>query len=99
MAMQTPYLDVVVDRGLPVDDANLVFASTDERGTPGALNSWVFEQLGLSPKLLAEAAEKLEKGYAMLPIRPGLTVALIVTVGQQDSKQLLERNLSAFVKD
>ena len=99
MAVQAPYLDIVIDRSLPVEDANLVFASTDDRGTPGALNSWVFEQLGLPPKLLAEAAEKLEKGYAILRIRPGLTVALIVTVGQQDSKQLLERNLSALVKD
>ena len=99
MAVQAPYLDVVIDRSLPVGSASLVFASTDERGTPGALNSWVFEQLGLSPKLLAGAAEKLDKGYAILRIRPGLTLVLIVTVGQQDSKQLLERNLSALVKE
>jgi hypothetical protein len=99
MAVQAPSLDVFVDRNLPIEGANLVFASTDDKGTPGALNSWVFEQLGLSPKLLAGAAEKLEKGYAILRIRPGLTLVLIVTVGQQESQRLLERNLSALVKD
>ena len=71
MAVQAPSLDVFVDRNLPIEGANLVFASTDDRGTPGALNSWVFEQLGLSPKLLAAAAEKLEKGYAISTDTPG----------------------------
>jgi hypothetical protein len=95
MASQASSLEITVGRALPLDGCNLIFASTDSQGTPGALNRWVLGQLGLTTTALSNAAKSLDRGYAIVRPNKSQTLVLIVTVGSRDSKQLLKLNLSA----
>jgi hypothetical protein len=97
MAAQASSLEITVGRALPLDGCNLIFASTDSQGTPGALNRWVLSQLGLATTALSDAAKSLDRGYAIVRPNTSQTLVLVVTVGSQDSKQLLKLNLSAVL--
>ena len=94
MSAQSPMLDVTIGPDLSLDGCDLIFAPTDERGTPGALNTWVLGQLDLSVSLLSSIGDDLSHGYAIAPIDSSRRLAFVVTVGTVSSKKLLAGNLA-----
>jgi hypothetical protein len=97
MAQLTIGLDVTIGRNLPLDDCDLVFASTDSVGTPGTLNTSVLAQLGMSREVLKRVSKQLGKGFAIESRDGGQTLALVVTVGRPQSGQILEKNITRLL--
>ena len=80
----------------PVGD--VIFASTDAYGTPGQLNAYVLEQLGLDRSAMPNA-KTLSAGYCL--VRAGKQIlCFVVTIDPSiGSAQALERNLLAALGD
>jgi hypothetical protein len=74
-------------------DGDLIFTSTDARGTPGALNQYVTQTLGY-PKSLMPDEKDLGRGFAVWESGKK-TLAFVVTVGHGESAHALEVNLDA----
>lgn len=72
-------------------DGDLIFTSTDSRGTPGALNQYVTQKLGY-PKSLMPDEKDLARGFAIWEAGDR-KLAFVVTVGHGSSLAALEENL------
>ncbi|MBM3644526.1 MAG: hypothetical protein FJX02_09330 [Alphaproteobacteria bacterium] len=83
---------------LPIRNHDAVFVSTDDVGTPGALNVHVLEQLGLGKSVLSDQREVLrEHGYAVFEHGQTLVV-FIVTVSLAPTAVSLTQNLQSALK-
>lgn len=73
--------EVILGRGLPLDDCSLAFASIDEAGTVGELNAWVRSELGLAERISAETKRRLAAdGYSLEDAGEGRTLILVVSL-------------------
>jgi len=72
-------------------EAEVLFVSIDDRGTPGRLNSEILRQIGTKVKL--PGPEMLRSGYAIVPFERG-SLCYIVTVTKQPASKALPENLS-----
>jgi hypothetical protein len=88
-------MKVTIDRIISPRGADLAFSPTDSKGTPGILNQYILNQLNIErlPTRGAYATGAVQvKEPNSIPIR------YIVTVGDEASAALLQRNLSTAVR-
>jgi hypothetical protein len=85
--------EVTLEPGAP-PQGDFIFTSTDSFGTPGALNRYVIESLGL-PDLKLPSADQLRDGYRSLPLGNGRVLVVVVTVTADETSTALRTNLTA----
>lgn len=73
---------------------DVIFTSIDSVGTPGGLNQYVLEALGLSASSLP-SRDQLSRGYHVATIGQERVLCFVVTVGDGDTAELLHENLAA----
>lgn len=77
---------------------DVIFTSTDSQGTPGQLNVYVLQQLGLDASAMPDA-KALRAGYALLRLG-GQIVCFVVTLDElAPPAQALEHNLLRALQD
>ncbi|KIG10925.1 KAP family P-loop NTPase fold protein [Caballeronia concitans] len=89
--------ETVVVASLAIPEGDAIFLSIDAHGTPGALNQYVLEHLGLDQKSLP-LSNDLTDGYFISPAGRTL-LCYVVTIDGGPPARLLEDNLENCLRD
>lgn len=95
MAAPDSALNAQIGSGIAVrvmapPEAEVIFLSIDDHGTPGRLNTEILARLGVKAEL--PGAEMLRSGYAIVPFEGG-SLCYIVTVTSRPAARALTDNL------
>lgn len=90
MKVNTSTIEVAV--GLSPNQADVAIVSTDYRGTPGQLNSYVLSEYGYSIKEMP-THDRLTHGFSSITKKGKKPIITIVTVSNTDTAELLSTNL------
>lgn len=96
MKIESPYFHVdLVTQGSPKGH-DIVFTSTDSKGTPGELNQFVLEELGYQ---VSDIPKDFSDGFAILEKQGKPTVIFIVTIDKEkgSSGVVLYENLNYVI--